>query len=121
MSHGENSWPFDDELLKQIDLFEQLKRESSKLIMEDGDALAFMASDISEALGRGPKDVDEQSYNALCEQFLTHAIQLSMGKIVPVLLRLLKEEDMDFLGQLSDRCPPNWIQTNKEREKRLVH
>jgi hypothetical protein len=91
------------------------------LIMQDGEALASMASDISEIFGKDPGEFDEALYNALCEQYLTHAIHLSMGKIVPVLLRLLKEEDMDFLAQLSDRFPPNWIRMNRTREKRIVH
>jgi len=121
MSHEQSSWPFDDELFKQIELFEQLKKESSALIMEDGDSLAAMAFDISDTLGVSPEEFDEKLYNVLCEQFLTHAIHLSMGKIVPVLLQLLKNEDMDFLSQLSDRCPPNWIRINREKEKRIVH
>jgi hypothetical protein len=121
MSYQQSGWPFDDELFKQVDLFEQLKAQASELIMEDGESLAAMAFDIGEALGIGSEEFNEDRYNALCEVFLTHAIHLSMGKIVPVLLRLLREQDMAFLEQLSDRCHPNWININRTGEKRIVH
>jgi hypothetical protein len=111
MSYGDDSWPFDDELLRQVGLFETLKRESSALIAEDSDALLAMATDVSAALGH---ELTEEDYHALCRHFLDHAIHLSIGKIVPVLLRLLKEEDMEFLNQLATRCPPNWIGAYKK-------
>lgn len=40
---------------------------------------------------------------------LRYAVEFSFQNVVPVMLRLLKEEDMDFIEELAETMEPHWV------------
>lgn len=88
----------DDRHLLFIDKF---RKRFFELLDED-DKLCALADEIHAKMETGRA-------SETGKVLLSYAVEFSFQHVVPVLLTLLKEEDMDFIEELAETMEPKWL------------